>query len=114
MYFLKLSFFNLLLKSAYLNCFHEKCNKDDQKGMIFAISELQKHIFILFKEKDSWKLYSIKGILEEKIALHAYTRLKNNAENNSTWDGAFYQSEWVKINSLSWDILVFSRYVCCC
>ena len=27
------------------------------------------------------------------------TRLKNKIENNSTWEGAFYQSEWVKINS---------------
>ena len=38
-----------------------------------------------------------------------YTRLKNTIENNSTWEGAFYQSAWVKINS-SWVILVFSIY----
>ena len=41
------------------------------------------------------------------------TRLKIKIENNSTWEGAFYQSEWVKMNS-SWVILVFSLYVCCC
>ena len=37
------------------------------------------------------------------------TRLKNKIENNSTWEGAFYQSEWVKVYS-SWVILVFSLY----
>ena len=26
-------------------------------------------------------------------------RLKSKTENNSTWEGVFYQSEWVKINS---------------
>ena len=50
--------------------------------------------------------------------------LKNKTENNSTWEGAFYESEWVKINSTwegafyksewvkinsSWVILVFSH-----
>ena len=38
------------------------------------------------------------------------TRLKKKTENNSTWEGAFYQSEWVKINS-DWVILVFSLCV---
>ena len=33
-------------------------------------------------------------------------RLKKKIENNSTWEGAFYQSKWDKINS-SWVILVF-------
>ena len=47
------------------------------------------------------------------IKNNIYSRLKNKIENNSTWEGAFYQSEWVKIN-WSWVILVFSRYVCCC
>ena len=32
--------------------------------------------------------------------------LKNKIENNSTWDGAFYESEWVEINS-NWVILFF-------
>ena len=41
------------------------------------------------------------------------TRLKNKIENNSTWEGAFYQSEWLKTNS-RWVVLVFSLYVCCC
>ena len=27
------------------------------------------------------------------------TRLKNKIENNSTWEDAFYQREWVKTNS---------------
>ena len=43
--------------------------------------------------------------------LHHFDPLK--IENNSTWEGAFYQGEWAKDNS-SWVILVFSRYVCCC
>ena len=41
------------------------------------------------------------------------TRLKNDIGNNSTSEGAIYESEWVKIN-LNWVILVFSFYVCCC
>ena len=40
-----------------------------------------------FKDKSSFKM---------KCA-----SLKNKIENNSTWEGAFYQSEWAKINS-SW------------
>ena len=32
-------------------------------------------------------------------------------ENNSTWQGAFYQREWDKINS-SWVILVFFYFMC--
>ena len=40
-------------------------------------------------------------------------RLKKMIESNSTWEGAFYQSEWVKMN-LSWIIPIFSLYVCCC
>ena len=36
-----------------------------------------------------------------------FTCLKNKIENNWTWEGAFYQSEWVKNNS-NWVILVFS------
>ena len=38
------------------------------------------------------------------------TRLKTMIESNSTWEGAFYQSECVKINS-SWVIFIFSLYV---
>ena len=41
------------------------------------------------------------------------TRLKNDIGNNSTSEGAIYESEWVKIN-LNWVILVFSFYVRCC
>ena len=37
------------------------------------------------------------------------TSLKNKIKNNSFWEGSFYQSEWVEINS-SWVILVFSLY----
>ena len=42
----------------------------------------------------------------------AYAHLKNNIENNSIWDGAFYQNEWVEINS-SWVIftLLFSACI---
>ena len=36
-------------------------------------------------------------------ALHA---LKSKIENNSSWEGAFYQSKWAKIN-WSWVILDF-------
>ena len=39
-------------------------------------------------------------------AIWSSTRLINKIENNSTWEGAFYQNEWVKINS-SWVSFVF-------
>ena len=37
------------------------------------------------------------------------THLKKMIESNSTWEGAFYQSEWVKINS-SW--VIFFHFMC--
>ena len=41
-----------------------------------------------------------------KILIQIYvTRLKNKIENHSTWEGAFYESEW-EINS-SWVIVIF-------
>ena len=36
--------------------------------------------------------------------------LKKKIENNSTWEGAFYQSEWVEINS-SW-VQTFFHFMC--
>ena len=39
--------------------------------------------------------------------------LKKRFENNSTWEVAFYQNEWVIINS-NWFFLDFSLYMCCC
>ena len=36
--------------------------------------------------------------------------LRNKIENNSTWEGAVYQSEWVKINS-TWVTLVI-HFMC--
>ena len=50
--------------------------------------------------------------LKRKKHCEQCTRLKNKIENNSTWEAAFYQSEWVKVNS-SWVVLFFSLYVCC-
>ena len=39
----------------------------------------------------------------------SYTRLKNkDLKNNSTWEGAFYQNEWAKINS-SWVYFILSH-----
>ena len=35
-----------------------------------------------------------------------FKHLKNKTENNSTWEGAFYQSEWDEIKS-SWVIYFF-------
>ena len=35
-----------------------------------------------------------------KQAMVIITRLKNNTENSSTWEGAFYQSKWVKITQV--------------
>ena len=36
-----------------------------------------------------------------------YTRLKSKIENNSTWEGEFYKSEWVKINSNSVILFIY-------
>ena len=38
--------------------------------------------------------------------LEGTIHLKNKIENNSTWESAFYQNEWVEINS-SWVIFIF-------
>ena len=65
-------------------------------------------IFTIFKKK----MYdNIHWFIRKRI-FSSFTRLKNKIENNSTWEGAFYQSEWVKIN-WSWVNLLFSLYVCC-
>ena len=45
-----------------------------------------------------------------KSGLKICTRLKNRIKNNSTWEGTFYQSDWVKIDSCS-VILVF-HFMC--
>ena len=49
----------------------------------------------------------------ELLIIIYYILKKSKIENNSTWEGAFYQSEWDEIN-WSWVILIFSLYVCCC
>ena len=54
-----------------------------------------------------FRLYYILMHFGTCIQFKDTTRLKNKIENNSTWEGDFYQSEWVKINS-NWVILVFS------
>ena len=44
----------------------------------------------------------LNNVCLEKINVATFcelTRLKNKIESNSTWEGAFYQSKWVKINS---------------
>ena len=41
------------------------------------------------------------------------TRLKNKIENDSTWEGVFYQSESVKFNS-SWVIFIFFFFYFMC
>ena len=40
----------------------------------------------------------------------SYACLKHTIENNSTWDDAFYENDWIKINS-SWVTLVF-HFIC--
>ena len=39
-----------------------------------------------------------------------YTLLKNKIETNSTWEGAFYVSEWDKINP-SWVLFKFIHFM---
>ena len=57
------------------------------------------------------ELLTIFQIIFDNILLT--TPLKKKIEKNSTWECAFYQSEWVKIY-WSGVTLVFSRYVCFC
>ena len=38
------------------------------------------------------------------------TSLKNKIENNSTWEGAFYQIEWVKFTEV--ELLSFFHFLC--
>ena len=45
-----------------------------------------------------WSEQADKAVSKLKL-LFISTRLKNKVENNSTWEGAFYESKWVKINS---------------
>ena len=42
---------------------------------------------------------------------YIFTRLKNYIENNSTWKGAFYQSDWVEIHSMK-ITFPFFRFMC--
>ena len=53
----------------------------------YAVLLLILHLIIIIKIKFGERRYYI------------VTSLKNKIENNSTWDGLFYQSKWVKINS---------------
>ena len=41
-----------------------------------------------------------KALKHKTLRKSTFTHLKNKIENNSTWEGAFYQSEWVKINQV--------------
>ena len=47
------------------------------------------------------------------VRKYYFTRLKNKIENNLTWEIAFTQSKWAKINSSS-VIFIFSLYVWYC
>ena len=70
---------------------------------------------------DTWKIYFelynyplCKWLNNNNLTdlfFQSKSRLKKKIENNSSWEGSFYQSGWVKISS-SWDILDFSLYVC--
>ena len=51
-------------------------------------------------------LTEIEGKNTENLLFIYVTRLKNKIENNSIWEGAFYQSEGNKINS-NWVIFIF-------
>ena len=58
------------------------------------------------KKKENFKQIQI--LINKTIQY--ITRLKKMIENNSSWEGAFYQSEWIKINPSS----VLFIYVYCC
>ena len=45
-----------------------------------------------------------------QIQRNNFTRLKNKIESNSNWEGAFYQSEWVKIKSI--ELFSFFHFMC--
>ena len=62
----------------------------------FARIKCTYHTTFIFKAKSTKILFSHNGA---RFSLGAGASLKNKTENNSTWEGAFYQSERVKINS---------------
>ena len=56
-----------------------------------------------------WKAF-LKMLRFDSCFLFSLTRSQKMIESNSTWEGAFYQGEWAKINS-SWVILVFFHFM---
>ena len=57
-------------------------------------------------------MHTVRSFLYKELTIrnNIDKRLKKKIENNSTWEDALYQSEWVKINSI-WVILIF-HFMC--
>ena len=74
------------------------------KSFVFVSGDIKFSVQRIYKTKTFEYFFTF---------LYVHTHLKNKIENNSTWEGEFYQSEWVKIYS-SWVILVFWLHEFCC
>ena len=94
-----------LLQVTEENCCHEENIWLPSKLLYLLCLKTYENIHVNF-----YLLYICNNIFTEKCTLTYYlwfcTRLKNKVKNKPTWEVAFYQSDWVKINS-SWVILFF-------
>ena len=83
--------------------------------MIYLYIFYLKNIFAIINTGElTFRLYRRARDTSLNAFWETSTSFKSKIENNwDNWEGAFYQSEWVKINS-SLVILEFSLYVYCC
>ena len=74
------------------------CVKIQQSLSIMEDKKKKLHFWKVLKKKQ-WRMGEYCANTFFLILCNKFARLKNKIENNSTWEGAFYQSEWVKISS---------------
>ena len=78
---------------------HSKFSMDSRNLLLYGLKFIGSYLVSsLSFETDSYKSH------EQQLVI--FTPLKNKIENNSAWEAAFYQSDWVKINWSS-DFLIF-------
>ena len=119
------------IRSSWLKVIYRKdfYSNDQSNSSRLCSKHFKELLYVLFlKQRCHWKyqlitivheiliclLFPFSSFVSENFTLKIFPiiiRLKNKIENNSTWEGAFYQSEWVKIN-WSWVALVFFHFMC--
>ena len=126
-YFVKANYFSwrcvtFLLVSNHAQVFAIKAKYNEellnkQKSCIYRFLTFWIHMYLILWQSFTPKMCMLisfkRNNKKSSFPFQYCTRLINKIENNSTWEGAFYQSEWVNVYS-SWVILVFSLYVYCC